>query len=157
FLFKDLDEADATLQGDGGEALKEVLREIGVEPLGFGENGFRQVTNKVRPITNPDDIEGLKIRVPGITMYTDLYRALGADPSTMSFSEVITSLQQNVIDGQENPIDAIHAFKLDEVQDYITMWNYSYDPIVLGINKKLFESLSPEDQEMFQRLGAEAS
>src|SRR5699024_9197235 len=75
----------------------------------------------------------------------------------MSFSEVITSLQQNVIDGQENPIDAIHAFKLDEVQDYLTMWNYSYDPIVLGINNKLFESLSDDDQERFERLGKEAA
>lgn len=157
FLFKNLDEADAAINGAGGEALKEILREINVEPLGYGENGFRQVTNQVRPIKTPEDVEGLKIRIPGITMYTDLWRELGANPATMSFSEVITSLQQKVIDGQENPIDAIYAFKLDEVQDYITMWNYSYDPIVLGMNKKLFDSLSTEDQEMFLRLGAEAS
>lgn len=157
FLFKDLDEADTAMSGAGGEALGEVLQEIGIKPLGFGENGFRQVTNKVHPIESVDDVDGLKIRVPGITMYTDLWRELGADPSTMSFSEVITSLQQNVIDGQENPIDAIHAFKLDEVQDYLTMWNYSYDPIVLGMNNELFESLSDNDKERFERLGKEAA
>lgn len=157
FLFKNLEEADQALNGAGGEAIKEILREIGIEPLGFGENGFRQVTNNVRPIKTPEDVEGLKIRIPGITMYTDLWRELGANPATMSFSEVITSLQQNVIDGQENPIDAIHAYKLHEVQKYITMWNYSYDPIILGMNKKLFDSLSPEDQELFRRLGAEAA
>lgn len=157
FLFKNLDEVDQVMNGAGGEALVEILREIGVEPLGFGENGFRQVTNHVRPIKTPEDVEGLKIRIPGITMYTDLWRELGANPATMTFSEVITALQQNVIDGQENPIDIIHAFQLNEIQDYITMWNYSYDPLVLGMNKKLFDSLSPKDQELFRRLGAETS
>lgn len=157
FLFTDLDEVDEVFNGDGGEALKEILREIGVEPLGYGENGFRQVTNSVHEIKSPDDVNNLKIRIPGITMYTDLWRELGSDPSTMTFSEVFTALQQNTIDGQENPIDVIYSSKLEEVQDYITMWNYSYDPLVLGINKELFESLSDEDQEMFQRLGKEAS
>lgn len=157
FLFTDLDQVDAAFAGEGGEGIKDILRELGVEPLGFGENGFRQVTNSVHEIKNPDDVNNLKIRIPGITMYTDLWRELGADPSTMTFSEVFTALQQNTIDGQENPIDVIYTSKLEEVQDYITMWNYSYDPLVLGINKKLFESLSEEDQEMFERLGAEAA
>lgn len=157
FLFTDLDEVDQVFNGEGGESLKEILREIGVEPLGYGENGFRQVTNSVHEIKGPEDVEGLKIRIPGITMYTDLWRELGSDPSTMTFSEVFTALQQNTIDGQENPIDVIYSSKLDEVQDYITMWNYSYDPLVLGINKELFDSLSEEDREMFQRLGKEAA
>lgn len=157
FLFNDLEDADKVFNGDGGEALKEILREKGVEPLGYGENGFRQVTNSVHEIKGPEDVKGLKIRIPGITMYTDLFRELGADPSTMTFSEVFMALQQNTIDGQENPIDVIHSSKLDEVQDYITLWNYSYDPLVLGMNKKLFDSLSDEDQELFERLGAEAA
>ncbi|MFD2044576.1 DctP family TRAP transporter solute-binding subunit [Ornithinibacillus salinisoli] len=157
FLFKDLDEVDQVFGGDGGEALKDILREIGVEPLGYGQNGFRQVTNSVHEIKSPADVEGLKMRIPGITMYTDLWRELGADPSTMTFSEVFTSLQQNTIDGQENPIDVIHSSRLEEVQDYITMWNYSYDPLVLGINKELFDSMSEEDQELITKLGAEAA
>ncbi len=157
FLFDDLDDADAAFNGEGGEMLKEIVREKGVEPLGFGENGFRQVTNSAHEIKGPEDVEGLKIRIPGITMYTDLFREFDADPSTMTFSEVFTSLQQGTIDGQENPIDVIYSSKLNEVQDYITMWNYSYDPLVLGINKDLFESLSDDDQELFTRLGQEAS
>lgn len=157
FLFTGLDEVDEVFGGAGGEALEEILREIGVETLGYGENGFRQVTNSVHEIQNPDDVDGLKIRIPGITMYTDLWRELGADPSTMTFSEVFTALQQNTIDGQENPIDVIYSSKLEEVQDYITMWNYSYDPLVLGMNKGLFDSLSDGDKEMFQRLGKEAA
>ncbi|MDV2582226.1 DctP family TRAP transporter solute-binding subunit [Alkalibacillus haloalkaliphilus] len=157
FLFRDLDEVDEVFNGEGGEMLQDILREIGVEPLGYGENGFRQVTNNEHEITSPEDIDGLGIRIPGITMYTDLWRELGADPSTMTFSEVFTSLQQGAIDGQENPIDVIYSSRLDEVQDYITMWNYSYDPLVLGMNQELFQSMSEEDQELFARLGQEAA
>ena len=90
-------------------------------------------------------------------MYTDLFRELGTDPQTMTFSEVFTALQQGTIDGQENPIDVISSSKLVEVQDYLTMWNYSYDPLVLGMNKELYESMSDADKELFDRLGKEAA
>ena len=148
FIFDDLEDADEAFNGKAGEMLEEVVREKNVEPLGYGENGFRQITNGVKEIKGPEDLDGLKIRIPGITMYTDLFRALGADPATMTFSEVFTALQQGTIDGQENPIDVIYSSKLNEVQDYITMWNYSYDPLVLGINKDLYDSLSEEDQAL---------
>lgn len=157
FLFTGKEDADKVFNGAGGEALAEILNEKNVELLGYGENGFRQITNSKREIKSPADMKGLKIRIPGITMYTDLYRALGADPTTMAFSEVFTSLQQGTIDGQENPIDVIHSSKLEEVQDYLTTWNYSYDPLVLGINKKLFDSMSEEDQQLVKKLGKEAA
>ncbi|WP_156857908.1 DctP family TRAP transporter solute-binding subunit [Oceanobacillus sp. AG] len=157
FLFRNHEEVDKVFNGDGGDALVDILREIGVEPLGYGENGFRQLTNSVHEIASPEDLKGLKIRIPGMTMYIDLFRAFGSDPSTMTFAEVFTALQQHTIDGQENPIDVIHSSRLDEVQDYMTMWNYSYDPLVLGINKELYDSMSQEDQELFSRLGEEAA
>lgn len=157
FLFTNLDEVDGVFNGEGGEQLKEVLAEKGVHALGYGQNGFRQLTNSAREVKSPEDIEGLKLRIPGIQMYTDLYRELGTDPVTMTFSEVFTSLQQGTIDGQENPIDVIYSSKLNEVQDYITMWNYSYDPLVLGMNKELYDSMSEEDRELFDRLGKEAA
>jgi len=157
FLFSNLEEVDSVFGGAGGEQLKEVLAEKGVHALGYGQNGFRQLTNSVREVKSPEDIEGLKLRIPGIQMYTDLYRELGTDPVTMTFSEVFTALQQGTIDGQENPIDVIYSSKLNEVQDYITMWNYSYDPLVLGMNKELYESMSDADKELFDRLGKEAA
>ncbi|MEA0564457.1 MULTISPECIES: DctP family TRAP transporter solute-binding subunit [Lysinibacillus] len=157
FLLKDHSEVDKVFNGEGGEKLKELLAEKGVQALGYGENGFRQITNSKREIKLPEDLNGLKIRIPGITMYTDLYRSLGTDPSTMTFSEVFTALQQGTIDGQENPIDVIASSKLEEVQDYLTLWNYSYDPLVLGMNKKLYDSLSDTDRELFDRLGKEAA
>jgi TRAP-type transport system periplasmic protein len=150
FLFKDLEEVDAKLAGEGGEMIKDILRDFGVEPLGFAQNGFRQVTNSVKEIKTLEDTKGLKMRIPGITMYTDLWKTLGANPTTMSFSEVFTSLQQGTIDGQENAIDIIYSSKLIEVQPYMTMWNYAYDPLVLGMNKKLFDSLSDTDREIIQ-------
>ncbi|MGO4888332.1 DctP family TRAP transporter solute-binding subunit [Anaerobacillus sp. MEB173] len=157
FLFNDVSEAQAALAGAGGEGINEILREIGVEPLGYGENGFRQLTNGVRPVESVEDIKDLKVRIPGISMYIDLFREMGADPTTMAFSEVFTALQQGTIDGQENPVDVIHSSRLNEVQDYITMWNYSYDPLVLGMNKVLFESLHPEDQEAVREAAAIAN
>lgn len=157
FLFKDFAAVDSALAGKGGEAIKNILREKGVEPLGFGQNGFRQVTNSVHTIKSADDIKGLKIRIPGIKMYVDLWQQLGADPTKMTFSEVFTSLQQGMIDGQENPIDVIHSAKLNEVQKYATLWNYSYDPLILGINKKLFDSLHADDQKVIQEAAARAN
>ncbi len=106
----------------------------------MGENGFRQITNSKRPIKTPEDMEGLKIRIPGIKMYISLYKALGSDPQAMNFAEVFTSLQQKAIDGQENPTDIISSSKIYEVQEYLSVWNYSYDAIILGINKDKFES-----------------
>jgi TRAP-type transport system periplasmic protein len=150
FLFKDLNDVDAKLAGEGGDAIKQIIRDFGVEPLGFGQNGFRQVTNSVKEIKSPEDIEDLKIRIPGIKMYTDLWTMYGANPTTMTMSEVFTALQQGTVDGQENPIDVIYSSKLQEVQKHVTMWNYSYDPLILGMNKKLFDSLSDEDKKIIQ-------
>ncbi|MGA5690871.1 DctP family TRAP transporter solute-binding subunit [Cytobacillus pseudoceanisediminis] len=150
FLFKDAADVDAKLAGEGGEEIKQIIRDFGVEPLGFGENGFRQLTNSVQEIKSPEDIKGLKIRIPGIKMYTDLWTLYGANPATMTMSEVFTALQQGTVDGQENPIDVIHSSKLQEVQKHVTMWNYSYDPLILGMNKKLYDSLSDEDKQILQ-------
>lgn len=144
------------LNGEGGEVIKELIRGKGAECLALGENGFRQITNNVRPIETPEDLEGLKIRIPSNNMYISLFQMLGADPTSMSFSEVFTSLQQNTIDGQENPYDTIRSGKIQEVQKYMTIWNYSYDAIALCASGKLWDSLSDEDKVIFQE-AAEAA
>src|SRR5699024_12881094 len=94
FLFDDLEEADEVFNGEGGEMLEEILAEKGVKALGYGENGFRHITNSIHPIKGPIDLEGLKIRIQGTTTYSDLFKEFGSDPSTMTFSEVFTALQQ---------------------------------------------------------------
>lgn len=148
---------DAALNGAPGEAIKELTRSKGIEPLAFGENGFRQITNSKKAISSPADMAGLKIRIPAMQMYTDLYRALGGDPTVMNFAEVFTALQQGAIDGQENPLAIIVSSKLYEVQDHISLWNYSYDALILGMNKAKFDSLSPELQKVISDAAIEAS
>lgn len=148
--------ADEKISGEGGKKIAELLLEKNVVALGFGENGFRQITNNKKPITSPQDMAGMKIRIPGIKMYISLYKALGADPTAMNFAEVFTSLQQGAIDGQENPLDVIYSSKLHEVQKYMTMWNYSYDAIILGMNKDRFESFDEETQGIIRQAAKEA-
>ena len=137
-------------EGEGGQVLMDLVASKGAVPLALGENGFRQITNNVRPISSPEDMKGLKIRTPAINMYVELFKSLGADPTSMNFSEVFTALQQGTIDGQENPYDTIRSGKIQEVQKYMTIWNYSYDPIVLSASSKLWDSLSDEDKAVFQ-------
>ena len=147
---------DKAMKGAPGEEIKKLVRAKGIEPLAFGENGFRHWTNSKKPLTSPEDMKGLKMRVPGMKMYISLFKAIGADPTAMSFSEVFTSLQQGTIDGQENPISVIYTSKLQEVQKYLTICNYSYDPLILGINKKLYDSMDKETQEILKKSAEEA-
>jgi len=101
-------------------------------------------------------MKGIKFRVAGTKLYLETFKLLGANAVTMNFGEVFTSLQQGVIDGQENPTAIIDSSKLYEVQKYLTMWHYSFDPLVLCINKKLFDSLSPADQKAIRAAAKDA-
>ncbi len=156
YLYANYDEVDATTQGAPGEMLSEILLDKGIKVLAWGENGFREVTNNVRPITAPEDLEGLNMRVAG-PMYIDVMNALGANPQQMQWSETLTALQQGVVDGQENPIGAvIIPQQVYEMQDYLTAWHYSYDPIFLGISTEKWDSLDAETQEAMQEAATEA-
>ncbi|GAK06818.1 LOW QUALITY PROTEIN: TRAP-type C4-dicarboxylate transport system, periplasmic component [Geomicrobium sp. JCM 19038] len=157
FLINDYDDAHRVLNGESGQIIEDMLRERGVEPLGFGESGFRQITNDTLPIRTPEDLDHLKSRVPNMGVLTNLFRTQGADPITMPFSEVYTALQQGTIDGQENPVDVTYSSGLVEVQQYMTMWNYVYDAIILGMNKDLYDSLPEEDQALIREVAAEAN
>jgi tripartite ATP-independent transporter DctP family solute receptor len=156
WLLPTFEQADAKMNGKGGEMINSLLLEKGIVGLGFGENGYRQITNSKLAIKTPADMKGLKIRIPGIKMYTSLYKALGSDPVAMNFSEVFTSLQQKAIDGQENPTDVINSSKLYEVQNNITLWNYSYDVIILGMNQKKFDSFDKTTQDAIKAAAKEA-
>lgn len=157
FLYRDYEEADRVIERSAREAYERLCAEHGVQMLGFGESGFRQVTNNVRPIRSPGDLAGIKIRIPGIGLFTDFFRDLSANPLTMNFSEVFTSLQQGTIEGQENPMDVISSAGLAEVQRYLTIWNYVYDPLVLGMNKEEFDALSEQDKRIVTEAAEEAN
>ncbi|WOI56322.1 DctP family TRAP transporter solute-binding subunit [Palleronia sp. LCG004] len=156
YLYANYDEVDATTQGAPAEMLSEILLESGIKVLAWGENGFREVTNSVRPIQSPEDLQGLNMRVAG-PMYIDVMNALGANPQQMQWSETLTALQQGVVDGQENPIGAvIIPQQVYEMQDYLTAWHYSYDPIFLGVSAEKWDSLDAETQAAMQEAATEA-
>ncbi|GAB4241758.1 MAG: TRAP transporter substrate-binding protein [Deltaproteobacteria bacterium] len=156
WLYPSMDVANRVADGPMGALAMKWLEEKGIVGLGIGVNGFRELTNSKHPITSPDDMKGIKFRVAGTKLYLETFKLLGANALTMNFGEVFTSLQQGVIDGQENPTAIIDSSKLYEVQKYLTMWHYSFDPLILCVNKKLFDSLSPADQKAIRAAAKEA-
>lgn len=156
YLFSSYEEVDAAVQGAPGAMMADILAERGIVVLAWGENGFREVTNNVRPIRTPEDMRGLNMRVAG-PMYIDVMNALGANPQQMQWVETIAALQQGVVDGQENPIGAVIVpLQVYEVQRYITTWHYSYDPIFLGISQARWDSMDAETREIMREAAQEA-
>ncbi|WP_171656073.1 TRAP transporter substrate-binding protein [Paenibacillus foliorum] len=150
FIFKDSKTAHQTLDGDVGSNLLKKLEDKGLVGLGFSENGWRQLTNSKKSITSPDQLNGLKIRTMNSPIHITAWKQLGANVTPMSFTEVFTSLSQGTIDGQENPLQIIYSMKLYEVNKYVTLTGHIYDPEPIIINKKFFDSLSPQNQKIIQ-------
>ncbi len=113
----------------------------GYRVLALWENGFRHVTNDVRPIRRPADLDGLKIRTPNSPWRISLFRALGANPSPMPFSEVFLALQTGVMDGQENPLTNIHNASFDDVQTYLSLTRHVYSPAYLTVSAEHWSRL----------------
>ena len=156
WLYPSMEVANKVADGPMGALAMKWLEEKGIVGLGIGVNGYRELTNSKHPITTPDDMKGIKFRVAGSKLYLETFRLLGANAVTMSFGEVFTSLQQGVIDGQENPTAIIDSSRLYEVQKYLTMWHYSFDPLILCVNKKVFDGLSPADRKAIREAAREA-
>ncbi len=116
----------------------------GYKILAVWENGFRHITNNVRPINVPADLEGIKLRTPKGEWRVKMFQAYGANPTPMSFSEVFTALKTGVIDGQENPFAQIYSAKFQEVQKYLSLTGHVYTPAYVLVGKDYWESL-PED------------
>ncbi len=127
----------------------------GYRPLAVWENGFRHITNNVKPINTPADLAGLKIRTPNSSWRVAMFGEYGANPTPMSFSEVFVSLQTNVIDGQENPLTNIAGAKLQEVQKYLSLSNHVYSPAYPTVGVAVFDKLAPEVQTILAETAQE--
>ncbi|PMR80181.1 C4-dicarboxylate ABC transporter [Halomonas urumqiensis] len=156
FLFDSLPTAWRVMDGEVGDELKRHAEEKGLVLLAFWDNGIRHVSNSVKPIESPQDLEGLKIRTPPDEMTVDIFEALGANATPMNFSELYIALQQGVVDGQENPLMNIYSSKLHEVQDYISMTGHKYEPTLVMMSKTVWDTLNPEHQEAIQDAALEA-
>ena len=149
FLFKSAEAVDTILDGPIGRELLDELEKAGIKGLSFYENGFRNFTNSKRPLLKPEDFKGLKFRTMENPVHLASVRQLGAQAVPMSWGEVYTSLQTGVIDGQENPIAIIYAFKLSEVQKYLSLTGHFYSPAPLTMSLNAFNKLTPEQQKVF--------
>jgi tripartite ATP-independent transporter DctP family solute receptor len=127
----------------------------GYKVLGVWENGVRHITNNVRPINTPADLEGLKIRTPKSEWRVKMFGEWGANPTPMSFSEVFVALQTGVIDGQENPYTNIWSAKLNEVQKYLSVTGHVYSPSYLTAGAAAFEKLPADVQAVLQETALE--
>ncbi|MBI4183539.1 MAG: TRAP transporter substrate-binding protein [Proteobacteria bacterium] len=126
------------------------LEEKGIILTGLGELGFRQISNNVRPIVRPDDLKGIKLRVPGTPFRMTTFKLFGANPTPMSAAELYTSLRQGVVDGQENPLASIWGFKFHEVQKYISMTNHVFTPTIVMFSKVHWDGWAPEIRKAIQ-------
>lgn len=130
---------------------------MGISLLGFHNAGARQISNNKKIIRTPDDLKGMNIRVPGATIFIDLYRDyFFANPTAMDFSEVYTALQQKTIDGQENPISVFDSSKFNEVQKYLTLWDYVRDITGWFISDKTLNKLNEEQKNLLERCANES-
>lgn len=159
FLFNDRESAVNILEGEIGEELFEQLRDIGIIGLSWGENGFRHVTNSIKPVETPDDLKGLSMRVQENKVFISAFKELGVTPSPMAWTEALTALQSGVVDGQENPILVIDSYKLyDANQKHMTLTGHAYSSAVFMMSEHAYNRL-PEDLRQIvleegQKIGA---
>lgn len=157
FLFVSTQHVDQVLDGPVGRSLLDGLETAGIKGLAFLENGFRNFTNSKRPLLTPPDFKGLKFRTMENPVHLATVRQLGAQATPMSWGEVYTSLQTGVIDGQENPVAIIHAYKMSEVQKYLSLTGHFYSPALLMMSLGKFKSLKPEQQKCLLESAAKAA
>jgi len=152
FAFKDYDQVWRAMDGKlGGYVRSEVAKRGLLAMDRMWDNGYRQTTTSTKPITTPDDFRGMKLRVPVSPLWTSMFNALGAAPASINFSEVYSALQTKIVDGQENPLAVIDSNKLYEVQKYCTMTNHMWDGFLFLANRRAFERLPKDAQEIVAR------
>ncbi|NQD91541.1 TRAP transporter substrate-binding protein DctP [Pseudomonas sp. CrR25] len=157
FLFTSYDHAHRVLDGPIGQEIFAKFDAHGLIGLAWAENGFRHVTNSVHPVQTPADLAGLKLRTMENKVHIAAFQAAGASPTPMSWTEVITALQQGTVDGQENPITVLTANKFWEFQKYLTLTSHVYSPAAVVMSKVVWDDLNDEEKGWFVQAGKAAA
>lgn len=148
YLFNSEEEYNKVVHGEvGQEIANKVLVASDIRILDWWDRGPRHVTSN-KPINTLSDIKGLKIRLPEIKAMEETWKAMGASPTTMAWSEVYTGLEQNVIEAQENPIPFAYGGRIQEVQDYLALTAHKYEYVTLAMSEQTWSKLSPDQQEI---------
>jgi tripartite ATP-independent transporter DctP family solute receptor len=150
FLFSTPEHAYKVLDGPIGQGFFEEMEKLGWKGLAYGERGFRNLTNSKKPVVMPEDVNGLKIRVMQNPIYIDAFTALGANAVPMAWTEALTALQQGTIDGQENPLNVIAAYNIDESNKYLSITRHAYAPNIILMSMKTWNKLSADQQKIVQ-------
>ena len=148
YMWNDIEDARAAYSGEFGEELASIMEEQGMTQIGYLEWGFRHVTNNEGPIVQPEDLEGMNIRVAETALRVDAFEQVGALPTVMAFSEVYGALQQGALDAQENPLANIVAPRFYEVQDYLSLTGHFYNTVMVVVDTDTWDSISEEDQQV---------
>lgn len=144
YLFEDREAVKIFAESPAGAMLADGFDGTGMVLAAMWDNGFRQITNNVRPIVTPADLDGLKIRTPTNRQRVEMFNTLGANATPLSFGEVYSALDQGTIDGQENPAQVVQSAKLFEVQGYMSLSNHVYLPTFFMLGEPFLASLDPE-------------
>ena len=157
FLMPDYAAIDALTQGEVGQEIFKTIEKAGVVPLAWGENGYREISNSKRPIKSPGDLKGMKLRVVGSPIFSDMFSALSANPTQMSWADAQPALASGAVDGQENPLYLYVALRMATMgQKYVTTWGYMADPLVFVVNKEVWGSWTPADQAIVRQAAIDA-
>lgn len=147
YAFTDTEHMRKVIDSELGEEISEqIVDKVGVMPIYYHVRAPRNLTSN-KPIRTPEDAKGLKMRVPNVPLFVDAWKAVGANPQVMAFSEVFTALQQGVIDAQENPYDLIYSAGFYEVQKYVNETEHVNGWVYVVLGKKQFDSLSKDLQD----------
>ena len=156
YMYPSKDVAWQVLNGDQGDGMLARIEQQGLVGLGWLELGVRNVTNNTRPISTPEDLEGVKLRTMKVPAHVATFETLGANPTPMNFGEVYSALQQGVIDGQENPLAIITSQRFYEVQKYLSTTGHVFAVYIPVMSQFFYDSLSPEHQQLVRESMAEA-
>lgn len=154
YAWKKREDAFAAFDGELGANLAGLLAAKNIVVLAWWENGYRHVTNNKRPITKPEDLAGLKIRVTPDKVRLETFRVLGAEPAPLAFGELYSALQQGVFDAQENPLSIIYGSSFFEVQKYLSLTGHVWGAACLVVSKPVWNRIGKEDQGAVLRLAA---
>jgi tripartite ATP-independent transporter DctP family solute receptor len=155
FLIRDRSQFQKISQALLDDYLQPEAKKKGYRILAIWENGFRHITNNVRPIKQPEDLRGLKIRIPKGPWREKMFRALGAEPVPMGLHETYAALKAGTIDGEENPLQQIKGSKFSEVQRYLTLSEHVYTPTYVIAGDAYFSSLPPDVQAILTTTAGE--
>lgn len=155
YLFENRDAVKKFAASSAGKLLADGFEGSGMELIALWDNGFRVITNNVRPITTPTDLDGLKIRTPTSRQRVEMFNTLGANATPLSFKEVYSALDQGVVDGQENPAHVADSAKFYEVQDYMSLSKHVYLPTFLVIGEPFLASLDEETAATLKTIAAD--